>query len=176
MNPVRETVNGLSAPPSVSVTRVAVIDDHQAVRCGQGSAIDAERGLACVGLAGEGAEMAPLLGRTRPDVVVLDHHLPPANGLALCRQIKSDVPTDVGAEHVQDAGLQRHARLQIVDFASDLVDRQRRQVKTHVEVAAPRGCLAPARFQSIGGTSTAALTTRRPRGVQCVTQTTVPLR
>jgi DNA-binding NarL/FixJ family response regulator len=74
------------------VTRVAVIDDHAAVRIGLKSAIGAQRGLVCVGVAGDRAEMEPLLYRTRPDVVVLDYHLPPANGLALCRQIKSDIP------------------------------------------------------------------------------------
>jgi DNA-binding NarL/FixJ family response regulator len=74
------------------VTRVAVVDDHAAVRIGLKSAIGAQRGLVCVGVAADDAEMAPLLYRTRPDVVVLDYHLPPANGLALCRQIKSDFP------------------------------------------------------------------------------------
>jgi DNA-binding NarL/FixJ family response regulator len=74
------------------VTRVAVIDDHAAVRIGLKSAIGAQRGLVCVGVAGDRAEMEPLLYRCRPDVVVLDYHLPPANGLALCRQIKSAIP------------------------------------------------------------------------------------
>jgi DNA-binding NarL/FixJ family response regulator len=35
--------------------------------------------------------MWPLLERARPDLVVLDYHLPRASGLELCRRIKSDV-------------------------------------------------------------------------------------
>jgi two-component system response regulator DevR len=89
---VRETPNGASARPRDSVIRVAVVDDHAAIRIGLKAAIGTERGLVCVGAAGEGVEIGPLLYRTRPDVVVLDYHLPPANGLALCHQIKSDVP------------------------------------------------------------------------------------
>jgi two-component system, NarL family, response regulator DevR len=89
---VQETGNGWSACPRDRLIRVAVIDDHAAVRIGLKSAIGAERGLVCVGVAGDGAETGPLLYRTRPDVVVLDYQLPPTNGLAICRQIRSDIP------------------------------------------------------------------------------------
>jgi CheY-like chemotaxis protein len=99
-SPPSRGVSGQSSTDSPSreigdedrVTRIAVIDDHAAVRIGLKSAIGAQPGLVCVGVAGDRAEMEPLLYRTRRDVVVLDYHLPPANGLALCRQIKSDIP------------------------------------------------------------------------------------
>jgi DNA-binding NarL/FixJ family response regulator len=90
--PEQETENRWSAHPRNRVTRVAVIDDHAAVRIGLRSAIGAESRLECVGVASDGAETGPLLYRTRPDVVILDYQLPPTNGLALCRQIKSDNP------------------------------------------------------------------------------------
>src|SRR5689334_17205420 len=71
--------------------RVAVVDDHAAIRLGLTAAIDAQPGMVCAGVAADADEAHPLLHRTRPDVVVLDYHLPRVDGLELCRRIKSDV-------------------------------------------------------------------------------------
>ena len=73
--------------------RVAVVDDHHAVRLGLRAALLSEPGLEPVGSATTAEEADALLYRTRPDVVLLDCRLPGADGLALCRRIKSDVPT-----------------------------------------------------------------------------------
>ena len=73
--------------------RVAVVDDHAAIRIGLKSAIASRPGLVCVGVAADGEEMDPLLYRTRPDAVILDYHLPRTDGLLLCRRIKASVPT-----------------------------------------------------------------------------------
>jgi DNA-binding NarL/FixJ family response regulator len=83
-------VNGSGARPG-DLIRVAVVDDHAAIRIGLMSAIASQPGLVCVGAAGDGEEMLPLLHRARPDLVVLDYHLPRVSGLELCRQIKRDV-------------------------------------------------------------------------------------
>jgi DNA-binding NarL/FixJ family response regulator len=72
--------------------RVAVVDDHHAVRLGLRTALVAEPGFEPVGSAATAAEAAPLLYRTRPDVVLVDYHLPDVDGLVLCRRIKSDPP------------------------------------------------------------------------------------
>ena len=72
--------------------RVAVVDDHHAVRLGLRTALLSEPGLEPVGSASSAAEAAVLLYRTRPDVVVVDYQLPGSDGLSLCRSIKSDVP------------------------------------------------------------------------------------
>ena len=72
--------------------RVAVVDDHHAVRLGLRAALLSEPGLEAVGSATSAAEADALLYRTRPDVVLLDYQLPGADGLTLCRRIKSDVP------------------------------------------------------------------------------------
>lgn len=76
-----------------SAIRIAVVDDHAAVRMGLEAAIAAWPGFVCVGAAGDGQELEPLLYRARPDVVILDYQLPRTNGLLLCRRIKSEVPT-----------------------------------------------------------------------------------
>lgn len=72
--------------------RVAIVDDHPAVRLGLDSALRSEPGLVAVGTAQEPEEVPSLLYRTRPDVVLLDYHLPRRDGLSICCQIKADVP------------------------------------------------------------------------------------
>jgi len=72
--------------------RVAIVDDHHAVRLGLQTALAAEPGLVPVGAASTAAEMAPLLYRTAPDLVLLDYNLPDIDGLTLCLEIKTTVP------------------------------------------------------------------------------------
>ena len=71
--------------------RVAVVDDHHAVRLGLRATLLSEPGLEPVGSAATATESDTLLYRTRPDVVLVDYHLPGTDGLTLCRRIKSDV-------------------------------------------------------------------------------------
>ena len=72
--------------------RVAVLDDHPAVRLGLHAALASEPGLVPVGSATSAAELPSLLYRTDPDVVLLDHHLPDADGLSLCQGLKARDP------------------------------------------------------------------------------------
>ena len=71
---------------------VAIVDDHPAIRLGLHAALRSEAGLEPVGSAGNANETQVLLYRTRPDVVLLDYHLPGMDGLTLCRRIKSEIP------------------------------------------------------------------------------------
>lgn len=73
--------------------RVAVVDDHPALRAGLQTVLDAEPHIVFVGES-DGAEenIWPMLTRVRPDVVLLDYHLPRGDGLQLCYRIKKDVP------------------------------------------------------------------------------------
>lgn len=74
------------------MTRVFLVDDHEVVRRGIALLIDAEIDLEVVG---ESETVRGTLGRvaaTRPDVVVLDVHLPDGNGIDLCRRIRSADP------------------------------------------------------------------------------------
>jgi DNA-binding NarL/FixJ family response regulator len=70
--------------------RVVVVDDHPAIRVGLKAAMAPDPRLVCVGVAADGGEMESVLYRTRPDVVLLDYHLPHADGLQLCRRIKAE--------------------------------------------------------------------------------------
>ena len=87
---VNSTVSG-SDPRGRRLVRVAVVDDHAAIRIGLTSALASQPGLVCVGVGADGEELQPLLHRARPHVIVLDYHLPRVSGLELCRRIKSDV-------------------------------------------------------------------------------------
>jgi DNA-binding NarL/FixJ family response regulator len=69
--------------------RVAIVDDHHAVRLGLNAALQSEPGLVPVGTAASAAELSALLYRSRPDVVLLDYNLPDGDGLTLCHRIKS---------------------------------------------------------------------------------------
>jgi DNA-binding NarL/FixJ family response regulator len=72
--------------------RVAIVDDHHALRLGLDTAIRSEPGLVPAGVAATAAELAPVLYRNRPDVVLLDYNLPDLDGLTVCRNIKSQIP------------------------------------------------------------------------------------
>ena len=72
--------------------RILLVDDHPALRAGLTAVLKAEPGLVPLGTASSEEELWPALRRTRPDVVILDYHLPPADGLQLCRRIKRTIP------------------------------------------------------------------------------------
>ena len=72
--------------------RMLLVDDHPALRTGLTAVLRAEPGLVPLGTAADEEELWPALQRTRPDLVLLDYHLPPADGLVLCRRIKRTLP------------------------------------------------------------------------------------
>ena len=73
--------------------RVAIVDDHAAVRAGLNALLTTEPGILPVGDADRAEAVWPLLYRTAPDVVLLDYQLPGSDGLSICHRIKSDAPT-----------------------------------------------------------------------------------
>ena len=80
------------AAPEGGATRVFLVDDHEVVRRGVADLVNSEPDLEVVGEAGSVAETLPAVQRCRPDVAVLDVRLEDGNGIALCREIRSDYP------------------------------------------------------------------------------------
>ncbi|MDJ0345840.1 response regulator transcription factor [Streptomyces sp. H10-C2] len=73
--------------------RVFLVDDHEVVRRGVKDLLDSEEGIEVVGDAGT-VERALARGPAlRPDVAVLDVRLPDGDGITLCRELRSRMPT-----------------------------------------------------------------------------------
>lgn len=68
--------------------RIVIVDDHPAVRAGLETVLRGEPGMVPVGSVSDVTDLWPTLYRTKPDMVLLDYHLPDTDGLAVCRQIK----------------------------------------------------------------------------------------
>jgi DNA-binding NarL/FixJ family response regulator len=72
--------------------RIQLVDDHEVVRQGLKSLIDAEDDLEVVGEAGTVEEAVRRAGFDEPDVVVLDVRLPDGSGIEACREIRARWP------------------------------------------------------------------------------------
>jgi two-component system response regulator DevR len=72
--------------------RLLIVDDHPAMRAGLTAVLRAEPGIVPLATASSEADLEPTLQRTKPDVVLLDYHLPGSDGLKLCRRLKRTMP------------------------------------------------------------------------------------
>lgn len=72
--------------------RVFVVDDHEMVRNGLRAAIDAQEDMELVGEAGTMKQALGSIGRSQPDIAILDIRLPDGDGVELCREIRSRHP------------------------------------------------------------------------------------
>ncbi|NNN11891.1 MAG: response regulator transcription factor [Acidimicrobiaceae bacterium] len=72
--------------------RVFLVDDHEVVRWGISSLVDAEDDLQVTGEAGSVQEALARIASARPDVALLDVRLPDGDGIELCREIRSTYP------------------------------------------------------------------------------------
>ncbi len=72
--------------------RVFLLDDHELVRRGVRELLEGEGDIEVVGEASTAAEALARVPAVRPDVAVLDVRLPDGDGVAVCRDLRSQFP------------------------------------------------------------------------------------
>jgi len=65
-------------------------DDHEALRRGLVTLLEAEPDLRVIGQAGTGPEALALVERRRPDVTIVDLRMPGMDGVELCRRVRDE--------------------------------------------------------------------------------------
>ena len=74
------------------MTDILIADDHEVVRSGLRSFLEAQPNWHVVAEASEGPEAIVKAVETRPDVAVVDYSLPLVNGIEVTRQIRARLP------------------------------------------------------------------------------------
>ena len=69
--------------------RILIADDHDVVRAGLRSVLEARAEWIVVGEARDGKEAIQLANQTKPDIAIIDYGLPVINGIEVIRQIKA---------------------------------------------------------------------------------------
>lgn len=72
--------------------RCFLVDDHEVVRQGVRSLLEADGDIQVVGEASCAADALPRIAAQRPDVAVLDVRLPDGSGVEVCREVRSQLP------------------------------------------------------------------------------------
>jgi len=72
--------------------RVLIADDQALIRRGMAMLLDAEADIQVVGQAADGAEAVELAQRLKPDVVLMDLHMPRKSGVLATREITCALP------------------------------------------------------------------------------------
>ena len=89
--------------------RVVVADDSATIRGFLAAVLKLDKGFEIVGEAENGARCVELVGRLRPDIVLLDVDMPEMDGLAATLEIMRKSPTPI-VIFTSSAVSQRHSR------------------------------------------------------------------
>ncbi|HLH15006.1 MAG TPA: response regulator transcription factor [Solirubrobacteraceae bacterium] len=73
--------------------RVLVVDDQQIVREGLVTILDLLEDVSVVGSAADGEQALEMIARRRPDVVLMDLHMPVLDGVGATRRIVAEQPS-----------------------------------------------------------------------------------
>ncbi len=87
---IEDPSDTLSLPRSV--TRVLIVDDHTTFTELLAGALEREPDLDCVGFAGSAGSGFDQAVALRPDVVIMDFHLPDGDGIAAAARILEEAP------------------------------------------------------------------------------------
>lgn len=86
---------GVGPSTGTAERTVLIVDDHRSFAEALAIAIDAQSGMRCVAIAETAADGFAAALRCRPDVAVVDMHLPDGHGRALAsrlKELRSDLP------------------------------------------------------------------------------------
>jgi DNA-binding NarL/FixJ family response regulator len=95
-------------------TRLVLADDHPIVLHGLGNLLGAERDLLVVARCASGDETLSAVRRHRPDLLILDLHMPGKDGLAILRQLRREqllIPVVLIAERLEEEEILEAFRL-----------------------------------------------------------------
>ncbi|MFN7244813.1 LuxR C-terminal-related transcriptional regulator [Dietzia cercidiphylli] len=141
----------------VRVCRVFLVDDHAVFRSGVRAELAGQTGIEVVGEAGSVAEAVAGIGRVRPDVVLLDVHMPDGGGVAVLRSVlgadPSGAPATYGApatsgtadaSGTSEAPVSTFLALSVSDAAEDVIAVIRGGARGYVTKTISGGELADA--------------------------------
>ncbi|AVZ38803.1 MULTISPECIES: response regulator transcription factor [unclassified Dietzia] len=135
----------------VRVCRVFLVDDHAVFRSGVRAELAGQAGIEVVGEAGSVAEAVAGIGRVRPDVVLLDVHMPEGGGVAVLRSVLGTDPSGgpatadtSGTSGASDAPVSTFLALSVSDAAEDVIAVIRGGARGYVTKTISGGELADA--------------------------------
>lgn len=80
-------------PAAPAEIRVYLLDDHEMIRTGIRTLLEAEDDIVVVGESESAQEAARRIPALRPDVAILDGRLPDGSGIDVCRDVRSQDPS-----------------------------------------------------------------------------------
>lgn len=148
--------------PDGDSIRVLVVDDQAAVREGLATLLDLTPGIEVVGEARDGAHALELVAERRPEVVLMDLHMPGVDGIQATERITRDHPNVrvvILTTYADDASIQGALRAGALGYLTK--DADRAQIARAVQAAASGQSVLDEAVQrkliaAIGGGTTAA--------------------
>jgi len=80
------------ADRSTADVRVLVVDDQQLIRDGIASMLDVQDGIAVVGTAKNGQDAIDQAASLKPDIILMDIHMPIMDGMAATEKLRRQLP------------------------------------------------------------------------------------